>query len=147
MGRGVQSKGNPLEVVLSYIRTLDGQKYDAVTNYLNEGVRIIGPAGEFFGEPREFVDMLRKFQGRYDVKKVFSDGGDVCLLYDLVTPAATVFMCSWYQVKDGKIVSIRTVFDPSAFSPPPDKRATRGGVGRKRSKVTRGKPRKLPTRR
>jgi len=38
------------------------------------------------------------------------------LLYDFITPKVTTFFCSWYQVKDGKISSIQTVFDPGAFA-------------------------------
>ena len=109
----------PKEVVMAYVGALDGQQYDKALEKLHDGVRIRGPAGETFGKPLDFVEMLRKFRGRYDVKKVFVDGDDVCVLYDLATNGPTVFMSSWYQVKDGKIVSIRTVFDPRAFGPPP----------------------------
>ena len=104
---------------MSYIKALDSHDYDSVGQYLNDEVRIKGPAGETFGKPKDFIDMLRKYRGKYDVKKVFTDSEDVCLFYDLITPMATVFMCSWYHVKNGKIVTIQTVFDPSAFGPPP----------------------------
>ncbi len=121
----MNSKKDAKEVVLSYIGALDRQEYDAAQGYLRDGVRIKGPAGESFGKPREFIDMLRQHSGKYDVKKVFADGDDVCLLYDLATPSATVFMCSWYQVKDGKIASIHSVFDPRPFSPPPGVKSSR----------------------
>ena len=111
----MESKNSAAEVALSYIRTLDSQEYDAVWSYLGEGIRVKGPSGESFSTAREFIEMLRLYRGKYNLKKVFADGDDVCLLYDLATPAATVFMCSWYQVKEGKIVSIQTVFDPRAF--------------------------------
>ena len=110
---------NPKEVVLSYIEALDGQRYDEALQCLHEKVRIRGPAGETFGRPYDFIEMLRKYQGKYDVKKAFVDGDDVCLVYDLKTNGPTVFMASWYQVKEGKIVSIHSVFDPRAFGPPP----------------------------
>ena len=106
-------------LVMSYIRALDRQDYGAALGLLHERVRIRGPAGETFGKPLDFIEMLRKYQGRYDVKKVFSDGADVCVLYDLKTTGPTVFMSSWYQVDGGKIVSIQTVFDPRSFGPPP----------------------------
>jgi hypothetical protein len=38
------------------------------------------------------------------------------LLYDFVTEKVTTFFCSWYQMKEGKIATIRTVFDPRAFA-------------------------------
>lgn len=119
----MESKSSAKDVILSYIEALDGQNYGAAVIYLNDGIRIEGPSGESFSKPKEFIEMLRLYRGKYNVKKVFVDGDDVCLLYDLATPAATVFMCSWYQVKDGKIASIKTVFDPRPFAPPPDKKS------------------------
>jgi hypothetical protein len=78
-------------------------------------VRVKGPAGEIFRSPDEFLKMMEQQHGEYDIKKVFADGSDVCLLY-FITPKVTTFFCSWYQVKDGKISSIQTVFDPRAFA-------------------------------
>jgi predicted ester cyclase len=108
-----------LEVVMAYINALDTQNYDAALSHLHDKVRIRGPAGETYGKPYDFVEMLRKYRGKYDIKKAFTDGDDVCLLYDLKTNGPTVFMSSWYHVEQGKIVSIHTVFDPRAFGPPP----------------------------
>jgi limonene-1,2-epoxide hydrolase len=112
---------SPLEVVMAYINALDSQDYDAAMNHLYDKVRIRGPAGETFGKPYDFIEMLRRYRGKYDIKKAFEDGDDVCLLYDLRTNGPTVFMSSWYQVKHGKIVSIQTVFDPRAFGQNPEK--------------------------
>jgi len=51
--------------------------------------------------------------------KLFVDGADACLLYDMETntPAGTAFISEWYQVRDGKIASIRVVFDARPFAP------------------------------
>jgi hypothetical protein len=118
--------GTPKEVVMSYIGALHEQEYDRALEYLHDRVRIRGPAGETFGKPLDFIEMLRKYQGRYDIKKVFTDEEDVCVLYDLATNGPTVFMSSWYQVRDGKIVSIQTIFDPRMFGPPPGKNPKQG---------------------
>jgi SnoaL-like protein len=114
----MEAKPDSRGVVMSYIDALDRQDYDAALTHLHERVRVRGPAGETFGKPLDFIEMLRKYRGKYDVKKVFSDGDDVCVLYDLKTTGPSVFMSSWYQVSDGKIVSIHTVFDPRAFAGP-----------------------------
>jgi ketosteroid isomerase-like protein len=108
----------PKDVVLAYIRALDSQKYEDALALLRDDVRIRGPAGETFGRPLDFIGMLRKYRGRYDVKKVFVDGDDVCVFYDLATTGPAVFMSSWYQVRDGRIASINSVFDPRGFGPP-----------------------------
>ena len=105
------------EAVMSYIKAMDGRDYTAARNFLAESVRVKGPAGETFRSPDEFLKMMERQRGKYDIKKVFEDGDDVCVLYDFVTPKVTTFFCSWYQVKGGKIHSIQTVFDPRAFAP------------------------------
>ena len=104
------------EVALSYIRALDARDYASARNYLSDNVRVKGPGGEGFRSPDEFLGMMQKQQGNYDLRKVFVDGDDVCLLYDFKAKTVTTFFSSWYQVKDGRIVSIQTVFDTCAFA-------------------------------
>ena len=52
------------------------------------------------------------------MRKVFADGHDVCVLYDMVTntPAGTAFIAEWYQVKGDKIAAIRVAFDARPFA-------------------------------
>jgi len=104
------------EIVISYIKALDSQDYDSARNFLGDNVLVKGPAGEAFRSPDEFMSMMQKQRGKYDVKKMFVDSDDVCLLYDFITRTVTTFFSSWYKVKDGKIVSIQTVFDPRPFA-------------------------------
>jgi ketosteroid isomerase-like protein len=106
----------PKEVVLSYIDAMGKRDYAGARQYLSDNVFIKGPAGEAFRSADDFLKMMEQQRGKYDMKKVFVDGADVCLLYDFVTEKVTTFFCSWYQVKDGKIATIRTVFDPRAFA-------------------------------
>ena len=108
----------PKEAVISYIKAMGDRDFAAVRNYLGDNVRVKGPGGEAFRRADEFLEMMEQQHGKYDIKKVFVDGSDVCLLYDFVTPKVTTFFCSWYQVNDGKISSIQTVFDRRAFSAP-----------------------------
>ena len=103
------------ETVMSYIKALDSQDYVSARKWLCDNVLVKGPAGEAFRSPDEFISMMKNQHGKYDVKKVFADGEDVCLLYDFIANTATVFFSSWYKVKNGKINSIQTVFDPRPF--------------------------------
>lgn len=112
-----EAETEAVKTVMQYIHALDGNNYDEAAGYIDQDVKIIGPAGETFGKPREFTGMLERFKGRYDIKRTFNDGDEVCLLYDFHMEDATVYMSSWYKVRDGKIVFIRTIFDPSAFTP------------------------------
>lgn len=98
-------------IVLEYVKALDSQDFSGALGLLSYWVHVFGPMGEAFQSSNEFVKMLKGDKGRYDVKKVFSDKKDVCVLYDYKLPGSTVFMSSWYQVERDKIATIRTVFD------------------------------------
>ena len=113
---------NPRDTVMSYVNALDNHDYDSARKRLGDNVLVKGPAGEAFRSPDEFISMMRKQRGKYEIKKVFVDGDDVCLLYDFITETVTVFFASWYKVMDGKIISIQTVFDPRPFGASQEKK-------------------------
>jgi hypothetical protein len=102
-------------IVLSYIKALDSHDFAAAETFFKKSARIKGPNGEEFN-PHEFVQMLQKYSGKYDVKKAFVDGNDVCLIYNFSAFGANAIMCSWYELQEEKIASVLTIFDPSPFS-------------------------------
>jgi hypothetical protein len=55
---------------------------------------------------------MEEMRLKYDIRKTFVDGADVCLLYDLNISGTKLFCCGWYHVEEGKVVSLRVVFDP-----------------------------------
>lgn len=116
------TESNAVDVVMSYIGALDRQDYEAARKLMADRLPIKGP-GETYDDPDRLIEILRTYKSKYDVKKVLSDGSDVSVLYELVTPSVKVFMCSWYEVRDGKIASIHTIFDPRPFGPPPGSKA------------------------
>jgi hypothetical protein len=118
----MSSENRAKETVMSYVKALDSQDYEAAQKRLADNVRVKGPAGEAFRSASDFINMMRQQRGKYDLKKAFVDNDDVCLLYDFVTPKFSTFFCSWYKVKDDKIVSIQTVFDPRPFEPAPERK-------------------------
>jgi ketosteroid isomerase-like protein len=118
----MNSHQDPKEIVMSYVKALDNRDYDSARNLLADNVLVKGPSGEAFRSPDEFISMMRQQRGKYDIKKVFVDGDDVCLLYDFITKTVTTFFSSWYKVKDGKIASIQTVFDPRPFAATQEKK-------------------------
>ena len=74
------------EAVMSYIKAMGDRDYAAARNYLGDNVRVKGPGGEAFRSPDEFLKMMEQQRGEYDIKRVFVDGCDACLLYDFITP-------------------------------------------------------------
>jgi hypothetical protein len=111
---------NAATIVQSFKQALQKGDVAAARALLRDDLAFRGPI-EAFDQPEPYLQALSKLHPiveRVDVKKMFVDGNDVCLLYDLVTktPAGTAFVAEWIQVSGDKIASIRTVFDARPFA-------------------------------
>jgi hypothetical protein len=110
----------PTEVAQSFKAALGKGDVVAARKLMHDDMKFKGPL-DAFDRPEPYLEALKKLASiveRVDVKKMFADGGDVCMLYDMVTksPAGTAFIAEWLTVKDGRIASIRTVFDARPFA-------------------------------
>jgi len=107
----MEHENSAKEAVLAFIRALNDEDFELAKRYVNDDISFVGVMGSRQGADAYFRDMER-MRLKYDVKKVFVDGRDVCLFYDLNISGTNVFGCAWYQVEDGRIHSLRVVFDP-----------------------------------
>jgi hypothetical protein len=99
------------EVVMSCVNAINTEDFRAARQYVADDMSFVGVLGSRQGADSYFTDMER-MRLKYDVKKVFVDGNDVCLFYDLNMSGTTIFVSAWYQVQNGKIRSLKVVFDP-----------------------------------
>jgi hypothetical protein len=62
-----------------------------------------------------------------EVKKVFADGGDVCVIYDFVTdtPSGAVPCVEWLRIADGRVRAVNLFYDRVRFQPAVDELARR----------------------
>ena len=98
-------------VVNAFIKAINDEDFTTARKYVNHNLKFDGVMGSRDGADAYFNDMTRmKF--KYDVKKLFADENDVCLLYDINMGGATIFTCGWYKLEKGKISSLKVVFDP-----------------------------------
>ncbi len=108
------------KIVNDFKQALGGGNFAAARQLLDDNLSFRGPI-DTFGAPEPYLESIKKLHHiikRIDMKKTFSDGNDVCLLYDMVTdtPAGTAFIAEWYQVKGNKIAAIQVVFDARPFA-------------------------------
>src|SRR5215831_14452500 len=111
---------NAAEIVQGLMHAMRKGDFAAARKYLADDLSFQGPI-EAFVKPEPYLESLKTLHhiiDRVDVKKMFVDHDDVCLLYDMVTKtsAGTAFIAEWHQVKDGKIAAIRVVFDARPFA-------------------------------
>jgi predicted ester cyclase len=99
------------EVVLAYIKALNDEDFEAARKLVNDDLTFDGVLGKRSGADVYFKDM-EKMKFKYKVQKVFSDGNDVCLFYDVDMGSASALTSGWYHLKYGKISSLKVIFDP-----------------------------------
>jgi limonene-1,2-epoxide hydrolase len=108
-----------VEIYKAYAEALNALDIERTRTYLHDGLTYQGPVGETQGADA-YLKQVTAVGLRQEVRKIFVDGDDVCVLADLSTakaPGIRLFGCGWFQVKEGKIVSIRTIFDPRPLAP------------------------------
>jgi limonene-1,2-epoxide hydrolase len=108
------------ETVESYQAALGNGDFATARKLMQDDMTFQGPI-DTFHQADDYLESLKKLASiiqRIDVKRVFADGDDVCVLYEMVTntPAGTAFIAEWYQVKGSKIASLRVVFDARPFA-------------------------------
>ncbi|HEV2323777.1 MAG TPA: nuclear transport factor 2 family protein [Terracidiphilus sp.] len=102
---------NARETVLACVKAIQSEDFKRTRELVDNDFSFVGVLGSVRGGDN-YVEQMKKLHFKYNVKKVFADGSDVCLLSDVVMGETSVFTCSWYTVDGGKIRSLRVVFDP-----------------------------------
>jgi hypothetical protein len=99
------------EIVLECIEAINTEDFARARQYVSQNMSFVGVLGTRNGADAYFSDMER-LRLKYEIKKVFAEGDDVCLIYDLTISGQKILCVGWYQVEGGKIQHLRVVFDP-----------------------------------
>jgi len=105
---------NPEAVVLAYLDAFSKKDFARLDALVAPDLTFVGPARSFTGarELRAALQRISAVHVRNDVKRVFSDGDEVCVIYDLVTDAiGPVHTIEWIKVVDGRIARINLYYD------------------------------------
>jgi SnoaL-like domain len=102
-------------VALGYLEAVAKQQYDKVAGFLAPDLRFRGPAmtRTSAGEVLAALKRLAAIHVRNDVKRVFVDGDEVCLIYDFVTDteAGALPAVEWLHFDGGRISAIDLYYD------------------------------------
>jgi hypothetical protein len=103
------------EIVLEFLEALNRKEFKSARSYVSDKVTYMAPLNSFNGAEPYFKYVEHLNLPKLDIKKVFTEGSnDVCVLWEVnySSPPAPIFVSAWYQVHDGKISSMKLVFDP-----------------------------------
>jgi len=102
---------NTTETVLRFINSLNEEDFATARECVTDDLTFTGVLGTRHGADAYFTDMER-MKLKYNIRKVFADGNDVCLWYDVIMDSKPILSCGWYQLEQGRIRSFQVVFDP-----------------------------------
>ena len=99
------------QTVLSFLEALNKDDFQTARKYVTEDLKFIGVLGTREGADSYFKDMER-LRLKYNIKKIFADGDDVSVFYEINMSGTAVFSAGWYHLEQGKIKWFQVVFDP-----------------------------------
>ena len=100
------------DIVLNFLSGLNTEDFETAKTFLADDMKFDGVMGKR-DSAESYIGDMKKMKFKYDIQKVFEDGNDVCVLYNInMSEKANIFTCGCYQLNDGKIKELKVVFDP-----------------------------------
>ena len=104
------------EIVMEFVQATERQDFQSARGYLKDNVSYVSPLNSFDRAEPYLKYNLHLYQTgqlvKFDIKKEFADSNDVCILHEWNSQ----LVCVWYHVDDdGKISSIKVIFDPRPY--------------------------------
>lgn len=111
---------NARDIVEHYFSALYRGDASTARSYLADDLSFRGPmtrlsnADQYVKATEHVVRAIKGVEKR----KVFADGQDVCIFYDLLmdTPVGSIPIAEWYHLDGEKISSIQTILDTAPFT-------------------------------
>lgn len=101
-------------VTLAYLEAVASKDLARVEALIAPDIRFIGPAMSLEGAP-DVLAALRRIGAihvRNEVKRAFSDGDEVCVIYDFVTDTVgAVPTIEWVRIAGGRIRTVNLYYD------------------------------------
>jgi hypothetical protein len=109
------------ERATAYVEAAGRGQYERLPELLDPEIEFRGPYVSLQGAAA-YTTALRRLAAvrlRHDIRKVFVDGDEVCVIYDFVTdtPAGAVPFVEWLTFANGRLRSIQLYFDREQFAP------------------------------
>jgi hypothetical protein len=107
------------EVVLKLGMAINDESFQQARRYVSDDMEYVDPFGSRIGA-EAYLQEIEHLRLKFDIQKIFADGNDVCVMYDITVSGITLFACGWFQVAAEKVRSLRVTFDPRPLLPESD---------------------------
>jgi hypothetical protein len=99
------------QLVLRLGTAINEENFQAARTCVADDMRYEGPFGTRVGA-EAYLEEIERLRLKFHILRTFADQEDVCVLYNIDTAGVTLFACGWFQIKDGKVSSLKVTFDP-----------------------------------
>jgi hypothetical protein len=102
---------NAEEMVLAFIDDLNKEDFESARELISDDMSFKGVMGSREGGD-VYIKEMRQMKMKYKLKMVFTNGDDICVMYDFTQSGKTLPGCGWYHLENGKIQTLTVIFDP-----------------------------------
>lgn len=106
---------NNKKLVENYVHAFGEKRFGALSGLLHPDLKFKGPRNTLDTATDYITAIVRLgvIIVRNDIKRIFTDGDEACVIYDFVTdtPVGIIPTVEWFTIKEGKITSIHLIFD------------------------------------
>ncbi len=99
------------EIVLDFINDLNKEDFESARKRVSDNMSFKGVLGSREGGD-VYIREMGQMKMKYQLKMVFTNGDDVCVMYDFTQGGKTLPGCGWYHLEEGKIRTLTVIFDP-----------------------------------
>ena len=114
------ASADPKTIADTFLKAWTTGDFDTARGLLHDDLSFDGPLDKFDNADDYMAALtgLAQVVQSTEEQKVFADGNDVCIIYNLVTstPAGSALTAEWYHLRDSKISSVRVIFDARPFA-------------------------------
>jgi len=112
----------PAQIAREYVEAVGDKELGKIEALLAPDVEFTGPAMTL-SSAAEVLTALRRIGAilvRNEIRRVFVDGNEACVIYDFVTDTAmgTVPTVEWLRIEGGRIRSVKLYYDRAPWLAP-----------------------------
>ncbi len=99
---------NPAEQFIHY---LNEENFEKAERCLDPDFKFTGVLGTREGAS-VYINDMKQMKFKYQILQTFTAGEEVCFWYHIDMGEKTILASGWYEVINGKIRSLKVLFDP-----------------------------------
>ncbi len=99
------------ETVRALENAINNENFDSARSLLQDDLAYNGPFGAKTGRDSYLSDIVR-LKIKFKTHRLIADEGQVAVAYDITVAGLTIPALGWFTLRDGKVETLRTAFDP-----------------------------------